>query len=836
MAEVFFGTASSWMDLLTEVEKYYGQSSPEWEAISSKTITQADFNKVVKQLPYVDTVTNQNGDVIQYRVWSNYERSVWAEGGNVPSSYEGVAETVHELNSNAETSTVVKTQIPMNTTPTTDPQTQQQVITVEKGAKVATAGGATATAFAYKDKIIPALYAVGIMATLGKITKPELYENLPHFFDLNNIKEHDVEKWKEFTTNLDEITGLQVINDSDPNFDPDNPKSTMYIPADAFLYLTKYLNDNHVFESGAKTEVDEVTTIDGVDLTDYFDEPIIAGKSFTGQGKSSNTIDTFTLEQSTSYIMAYNNAGHALYEDAPYGLIVCSDSPAVFYSYSSYNTITGETTSGTDTWELLRSFTYGNLTLYYSFLYGYKDVIADAPIQNTKIRFPGGSNDNAVLAWNLIWGGIPIGNVEGIEQEAGATTPAFTAGMTYDQLKQLLETTYPDLANKKIVQQVVQPDGSIKEIEYYPVVMPEPNDNPTEGMKPEEQPISGTQRQADTEVDPENTPEVIIKYLYEDAVQPRNPVDENTGEGTTPSVVIPTGSASALYTVYNPTEGEIQSFGGWLWSANFVDQLLKMFNDPMQAIISLHKVFCTPLTSGRNDIKVGYLNSGVQANVVSSQYVTVQCGSVSLPEDYRNVFDYPPFTEVSIYLPFVGFVRLDVNDVMRSTITVTYHIDVLTGACLTEVKVIRDSFGGVLYQYSGDCSVHYPLSSGSYMGVVGALLGVAGTVASGGALAPMALGVASGLMGARSSVERSGSLSGNAGAMGIKKPYLVIQRPQTNMPVDFETFLGKPSYSKVKISECTGYIKCTEVHALNTPATETELTELISLLKEGVIL
>lgn len=833
MADVFFGTATSWMELLTEVEKMYGADSPEWQAIQSKTITQADFNKVVKQLPYVDTVVNQNGDVIQYRVWSNYERTVWANGGDVPSSYEGVAETVHEINSNAETSTVVKTQIPVNTTPVTDPQTGQQVINVEKGAKVATAGGAAATAFAYKDKIIPALYAVGIMATLGKITKPELYENLPRFFDLNNIKDHDVDKWKEFTTDLDEITGLQVINDSDPSFDPDNPKSTMYIPADAFLYLTKYLNDNHVFETSG-TEVEEPQTIQGEDLTNYFDVPIIAGTYM--QVESENYIETYNILSSNSYVIVYDRSDVAPSGSQPYGGMWISDVEEPLMNVVKYNKNTGETESYTDYGFLHRTFTYGNLTVHYREFYNANLYETSAPIQKLKANFPANSNSNPTLAWNILYGSVPLGNIEGIEQEPGATTPAFTAGMTYDQLKQLLETTYPELANKKIVQQVAQPDGSIKVIEYYPVVMPEPNDNPTEGMQPEEQPISGTQRQADTEVDPENTPEVIIKYLYDDAVQPRDPVKENTGEGTTPPVVIPTGSASALYTVYNPTESEIQSFGSWLWSANFVDQLLKMFNDPMQAIISLHKVFCSPSVSGRNDIKVGYLDSGVAANVVDNQYVTVNCGTVNLSEDYKNVFDYPPFTDVSLYLPFVGFVRLDTNDVMRGFINVVYHIDVLTGACLAEVQVTRDSFGGVIYQYSGDCSVHYPLSSGSYMGIVSALLGVAGTVASGGALAPMTIGVTAGAMRGRANVERSGSLSGNAGAMGIKKPYLIVQRPQVNTAADFEQFSGKPANFTVTIGECSGYIKCKEVHVINTPATESETQELVSLLKEGVIL
>jgi hypothetical protein len=72
--------------------------------------------------------------------------------------------------------------------------------------------------------------------------------------------------------------------------------------------------------------------------------------------------------------------------------------------------------------------------------------------------------------------------------------------------------------------------------------------------------------------------------------------------------------------------------------------------------------------------------------------------------------------------------------------------------------------------------------------------------------------------------------------MGIKKPYLVIQRPQVNTAVDFEKFTGKPSNFTVTIGDCTGYIKCKEVHVFNTPATESETQELVSLLKEGVIL
>jgi hypothetical protein len=100
----------------------------------------------------------------------------------------------------------------------------------------------------------------------------------------------------------------------------------------------------------------------------------------------------------------------------------------------------------------------------------------------------------------------------------------------------------------------------------------------------------------------------------------------------------------------------------------------------------------------------------------------------------------------------------------------------------------------------------------------------------------MAIGMAAGAMRGHANVERSGSLSGNAGAMGIKKPYLVIQKPQINTPQEFEKFMGKPSNNLVSIGDCTGYIKCKEVHVFNTPATESETQELVSLLKGGVIL
>ena len=364
-----------------------------------------------------------------------------------------------------------------------------------------------------------------------------------------------------------------------------------------------------------------------------------------------------------------------------------------------------------------------------------------------------------------------------------------------------------------------------------------PNTNNANNPQPE----TGGQTQAKPQVNPDTSPDTLldlITKLLGNKLDTPNP--PNTGTGNTPPIVIPTGSASALYKIYNPSQAELNSFGAWLWSSNFVDQLLKVFNNPMESIIGLHKVYASPVIGGTSNIKVGYLDSGVNSNFVSNQYTKIDCGTVNLQEYFGNVFDYAPYTTIELYLPCIGFVQLDVANVMRSSINITYTVDVLTGACLAEVNVKRDNSGGVLYSYSGNCASQYPLSSGSYMGIVSSVIGVAGsivgTVASGGSLAPLALGATSGLLNAKTRVQHSGSLSGNSGVMGGKIPYFIITRPQTNMAENFEHYQGLPSNVYSKLSSCSGFVKVKNVNVQNINAESAELDEIKTLLLDGVII
>jgi len=323
-------------------------------------------------------------------------------------------------------------------------------------------------------------------------------------------------------------------------------------------------------------------------------------------------------------------------------------------------------------------------------------------------------------------------------------------------------------------------------------------------------------------------------------VETEEPTIPATGTGTTPPSVMPEANVTAMWHVYNPSSAALSALGSWLWSANIIDQIVRMFANPMEAIIGVHAIYTPPTVGSQAAIVVGNLTSNVSSNIVTRQYVSVDCGTVQVLEYFGNVFDYDPFTKISLYLPFVGIVPLRTADVMRSFLHIVYNVDVYTGACTAMVEVTRDGVGGVLYQFSGNCAVEYPISGANYSRMLQAALGsctasLASGMASGGNPILGAIAAGTTFTQGKMDFQRSGSFSGNPGAMGPKIPYLIITRPQPNLADRYQLYDGRGSNFTAKLKECRGYTKCKVVH-LNVPgAYHDELLEIERLLKEGVM-
>lgn len=325
---------------------------------------------------------------------------------------------------------------------------------------------------------------------------------------------------------------------------------------------------------------------------------------------------------------------------------------------------------------------------------------------------------------------------------------------------------------------------------------------------------------------------------------------------------LPTISAldSGLLTAYNPSESELQALGRFLWSDSFdVTSFKKLFNDPFDTLLGLSVIPIKPKTSESRNIMFGNLDSGVPSNVISSQWVSKDMGSVTLNEVWRGALDYSPSTGVSIYLPFIGMRQLNTNDVMGSTIHLMYKFDVLTGTCVAQLYVNHNAQGnkddgfswnknqGLLYEFMGQCSVNIPLASQDFtntiraaIGAVGMAAGAATSVATGNpaiGIVSLTVGAANAGMQANTpTVERSGHLSGSGSILGYYQPFLVVERPHQCKPERYYSLRGIPSQVYVsKLSECTGFTQITDnnnIHA--SGAQDVELEEIERLLTSGV--
>lgn len=305
-------------------------------------------------------------------------------------------------------------------------------------------------------------------------------------------------------------------------------------------------------------------------------------------------------------------------------------------------------------------------------------------------------------------------------------------------------------------------------------------------------------------------------------------------------------SASALYTIWNPSQSQLNKLASFLWSTDFVDTIKKILQSPMDALISLALFPVNPPTDGTHNIALGYIDSGVAAPRVADQFMTVQTSGLVVPHKYNSYLDYAPYTRAEIFLPFIGFQPININDIMGKSVDVVYNIDLLSGVC----TAIVHANGQSLYSYSGNMAMFLPLSAGNWARMLTPIFGMVGGIATmgagiGGVIsgAPLLASTSMSVRGAESignldgnSVSRSGGISGNAGIMGDYQPFIVVTRPINDKPSTYDSNIGQTYNKSARLGTLSGFTVVEEAHIEGMNATEDEKQEIERLLKEGVIL
>lgn len=452
------------------------------------------------------------------------------------------------------------------------------------------------------------------------------------------------------------------------------------------------------------------------------------------------------------------------------------------------------------------------------------------------------------IAWNMVYGNTSTtegaegvsrwtgnqvedpydGAIDVVTDENGNTTQYIPFSLPGNDEDLLNPTTNPNPQQYTQPQNQVQPYGQDSP---FPTAVPNPDSN------------------SDPSVNPSTQPSVPVDFIapavpsYSDSgTTPVNPPN------TTPPAFLPgSSSPSGLINVYNPMPAQLYSFANWLWVAYRDFSLAKVLNNPFDGVISLHEIYATPYRGAIQEIRSGFLDSGEHAFTVPQRYTQINCGSLVVPEYYGNYFDYAPYTKVYVYLPFIGVEELDPEDIIGAGVNITYGVDSYSGACVAMITTAKEGYNAVTYQFTGNCSVQHPLTGGTQMqtllamgqGVLNVVMDVADITTSkgiGGVIGGVssALSDVVGIGKVKSSVYHSGSLTGNFGAMAIKKPYLIVKRPKQVVVPNYNDFYGYPAHKYVVIGQCSGFVRCREVHVNSARATDEEKQEIESLLKAGV--
>lgn len=307
---------------------------------------------------------------------------------------------------------------------------------------------------------------------------------------------------------------------------------------------------------------------------------------------------------------------------------------------------------------------------------------------------------------------------------------------------------------------------------------------------------------------------------------------------------------SGFITLYNPTKTEVKQFSDFLWTDitdNISQQIKRLIANPLDAVLFIAMCHFHPPTTGIGSvIKYCGISSGVSALLVQPQYYTVDCGDITVVESFSNFLDYNPYSKAHIYLPYVGINAIDINDIMRSTVHVEYIIDLITGSALAQVKCTRGErregdaeLKAVLYEFPCNVYEQLPLTGSDWRAAVGNMIslisGAVGVATGNGAgLGAMASAVAS----QQVSVVRSGSATGNYGYQGSQKPYLILERPLENVPLNFPTMKGLVCNITYKLGNVHGYTEV-DVNSWKSTkilGTEEEMEEIKQLLDTGVYL
>ena len=345
---------------------------------------------------------------------------------------------------------------------------------------------------------------------------------------------------------------------------------------------------------------------------------------------------------------------------------------------------------------------------------------------------------------------------------------------------------------------------------------------------------------------------------------------------------MPTTSAvgTGFATLFTPTVSQLKNLADIMWGSQWWQALQNMVEgiDKMFVSLGIMPFVVTPGST----VEVSWLGMSiteVYLTLAAQQYFEFDMGTINLATDDRiwrsdSAMDYSPFSKLGIYLPFIGFQELNIDECRGKTIQLIYRIDALTGSCVALIKV----GGNTIYQFTGNCMTQIPITSQSYdelfstvtnVAIAGANVKTSQALAGGGdnvtaeaytreknpitetqgryqvmqhaamvshAENGLASATANAITGLKPNYSMTGAVSASNSLMAVKQPYLFLTTPRQCIPQYYEHYAGFPANITDTLGNFEGFTVVNEIRLNGLVATAPEVEEIYDLLHSGVII
>lgn len=293
---------------------------------------------------------------------------------------------------------------------------------------------------------------------------------------------------------------------------------------------------------------------------------------------------------------------------------------------------------------------------------------------------------------------------------------------------------------------------------------------------------------------------------------------------------------SLLTTTYAMTESNLKALGKKLWDNSFLENISMINNSPIENILSV-KSFPFPISGGTSkNVILGNVNMEVTGNELQSSYTPIKTiGTFKVDKKFNGVLEWLNYhTQVICYLPYIGFIELNIKEILNKIVTLKYIYDVITGVCTACFYANNIE----ICKYSGTIAIDIPITASNRAqvesGYIMSALGAIGSLLTGNLMG--FAGSAFGALMNQNHFTTKGSPSPSCDAFDEQKAFIIIDYPVYYQPTNYAHDYGYPCNLSMKLGNCKGFTKCANVDVDGLSCTEEERAELKRLLESGVYL